>query len=367
VEKDAESSALSNKLLTLLRERVRENSRQELLDYIDELLPEYELPPLKETRIDDRVEYRLEEFLQYYDEDFIRFLYPAIFKREPDAIGMSTGLEALQVDKLSRVHLLGRFRYSPEGERHGVIIRGLRPLYFLVRLQKVPVLGRVLSAFTNLKLLDDVDIRTADVQAALAETEARLDATTHSLEAHIGTVERHLGHETVAANPSVSRSAESIRPPVALIDLLRLAGEDFVYAAYRIICNREPTGTELSSVLQEFHEGRQSKVGLLGELCNSAGVSLPEAGIKGLAAACRRDRVESIPVLGFLFRLPRLLFMLSRLDAILEYQDAQVASGSRQIANAEARLVGHYNSTIRQIKREALDAMQSDSDPTSQG
>jgi hypothetical protein len=367
VDKNAGKEVLSDRLIELLRERVRDNARQELLNYIDELVPEYQLLSMEAAHVDDTTEYHIQEFLQYYDEDFIRFLYPAILKREPDPIGLHMGLEALRAQELSRIHLLGRLRYSAEGEKHGIIIRGLKLRYLLVRLQKVPALGRFLSTFTNLKLLDELGSRTVNTQTELLENQNKLDATASAISAHFTTVEKNLGRSPQDELNHLTGVFSTGDKPVALIDLLRLSEADFVSLSYSVICGREPTDIELAKSLQDLFDGAKSKIRLLGELCDSSGINQADAGIIGLAGAYRLEKIESLPVLGFLFRLPRLLFILSRLDAILDYQGSRVANGARQIARVESRLIGHYNSTVRQIKREVLEAMKSDSDTNPNG
>ena len=93
--------------------------------------------------------YRLDELLRYHDETFVRVAYAAILRREPDPTGLRDYLDLLRAGA-SKVDILGRIRYSPEGNAAGVEIEGLRTRARMQRLYRVPLLGRLLRIATGI-------------------------------------------------------------------------------------------------------------------------------------------------------------------------------------------------------------------------
>jgi len=67
----------------------------------------------------------IDDLLMFDDEDFIRNAYRTILRREPDGVGFNHYLSKLRSGSLSKSAILGRLRYSSEGNRLGVKIKGL--------------------------------------------------------------------------------------------------------------------------------------------------------------------------------------------------------------------------------------------------
>ncbi len=97
--------------------------------------------------------YQLEDFLKYHDREFVINAYRGILKREPDPEGLEHYLQNLRSGQMSKVEILGRLRFSPEGRRQKVKIKGLLPVLGLRLSYKVPGLGhlsRLLVGLGNL-------------------------------------------------------------------------------------------------------------------------------------------------------------------------------------------------------------------------
>jgi len=84
---------------------------------------------------------RLGEYTNYHDEDFVRLAYHGLLGREPDATGWASNLSALRSGALTKVQILGRIRYSPEGRRRKAPVAGLLPRFLADQAMRVPVLG----------------------------------------------------------------------------------------------------------------------------------------------------------------------------------------------------------------------------------
>lgn len=106
--------------------------------------------------LEPRDTYALDEFLRYHDEDFIRNAYRGALHREPDMVGGAAYVAQLRSGEASKMEILGRLRYSPEGRRVGVTVHGLGPAFALRLARRIPVLGRFLGIAQYLVRLPNV-------------------------------------------------------------------------------------------------------------------------------------------------------------------------------------------------------------------
>lgn len=90
------------------------------------------------------MDYDLAELTGEHFISFIQHAYRQVLKREPDDPGAHAQLQRLAVGT-SKAEIIGNLRYSPEGRKVGVRIRGLRWRFLLAKACRVPVLGRVLG------------------------------------------------------------------------------------------------------------------------------------------------------------------------------------------------------------------------------
>lgn len=78
--------------------------------------------------------YHLSEFERYQDDELVINCYRAILKRDPDEQGLNHHLQSLRLGKVNKIQLIGGLRYSPEGQKHKVIISRLFLQYFLKKI-----------------------------------------------------------------------------------------------------------------------------------------------------------------------------------------------------------------------------------------
>ena len=109
----------------------------------------YEYP----LRIESKASYTVADFLCLHDGDFLRNAYFTILDREVDENGFEYHLSALRSGRCSRVEILGRLRYSPEGRNRGIKITGLWPRLAIQTAFRIPLLGYLLSLGSFLILL----------------------------------------------------------------------------------------------------------------------------------------------------------------------------------------------------------------------
>lgn len=100
--------------------------------------------------------YTLDDLLRFHDQDFVINAYLAVLRRLADSDGLQHYLNLLRQGE-SKVAILGRLRYSPEGRRQGVKIRGLAGRFLLDTLYRTPLLGWVLQTFAVLAHLPGLE------------------------------------------------------------------------------------------------------------------------------------------------------------------------------------------------------------------
>jgi hypothetical protein len=72
------------------------------------------------------------------DEEFVQEAYRHLLHRQPDLDGLSSYLDCLRSDRLTKLELLSEIVSSPEGQKCRVYIRGLD---WRMRLLKLPIFG----------------------------------------------------------------------------------------------------------------------------------------------------------------------------------------------------------------------------------
>jgi len=122
----------------IVARRYDSKSQLEAGDFSSALLP----PPAAADRPDyRRQDWALSELLAHYDRQFVLNAYLVLLKRDADVEGLTQRLSKLQRGEISRLELLFRLRYGPEGKAQKTRVRGLPRAFLLERLCRVPILG----------------------------------------------------------------------------------------------------------------------------------------------------------------------------------------------------------------------------------
>ncbi len=88
-----------------------------------------------------RQQWSLGELLGYYDRQFVQNAYLVLLKRDADVEGLNARLHMLHTGETSRLELLFRLRYGPEGKQHRTVVKGLVRAFAIERLCRLPVIG----------------------------------------------------------------------------------------------------------------------------------------------------------------------------------------------------------------------------------
>lgn len=115
----------------------------------------YSLPE-QENGIPIKQHYHLNELLIYSDKKFIENCYQTILHRCADPDGLNNFLQKLYTGKLSKIEIITRLRFSPEGRKLKIKISGLKSQLFLSTIYKIPVIGYLLHLFISITLLPKI-------------------------------------------------------------------------------------------------------------------------------------------------------------------------------------------------------------------
>jgi O-antigen chain-terminating methyltransferase len=98
-------------------------------------------------------QYHVNELLKFHDDEFVTNAYRAILGREPDQDGMNLLLSRLRQGKSTKIEILGRLRFTPEGRRNKIAFQGMLLSFAVQSAFKIPILGyifRVIIGIINL-------------------------------------------------------------------------------------------------------------------------------------------------------------------------------------------------------------------------
>jgi Domain of unknown function (DUF4214) len=122
--------------------------------------------------------WQIKDMLDFHDFEFIQKAYHVILKRVPDPVGLNHYLMKLRSGALNKIEILGRLRYSPEGQIKAAHVSGLRLRYFNKLLERIPIIGYSYLLIKNIFNLPSI---VKNIQSIEAYTLAELQQSKQSL------------------------------------------------------------------------------------------------------------------------------------------------------------------------------------------
>lgn len=136
------------------------------------------------------------ELMGYYDRQFVQNAYLVLLKRDADVEGLDARLQMLHTGQVSRLELLFRLRYGPEGKQHNTMVKGLLRAFAIERLCRVPVIGlipRYLRALLYLpRMQRDIERLSGLIAMQKNDADDRSQAVVDFQNEHFEKIIRHL-------------------------------------------------------------------------------------------------------------------------------------------------------------------------------
>jgi ubiquinone/menaquinone biosynthesis C-methylase UbiE len=228
------------------------------------VLPRYAWQAAAE--LPDAPAYHVSDFLGFHDEAFVVAAYRALLKRDPDNDTARHFLGGLREGTLSKVEILGQIRFSAEGRRLKVRVRGLMLPFGLRTLYRIPVLGYFLRLATGIlrlpvilrhheafvefaprlhaQLGNHLNVLCGQLEAASAsmatrsrELELRIASNTAALERSLYSLRRELAQQDHRLSLLLCEARQRLPAPLSQAQLAAFSKEaqhrfDPLYAAF---------------------------------------------------------------------------------------------------------------------------------------
>lgn len=249
---------------------------------------------------------RLRDLLIHDDESFVASAYRVILGRDPDGPGWTHNLVALRCGQRSKVEIAGRLRYSAEGRRRGIRIRGLAVAFALEMFAQVPVLGRLVAWPTAIGRIVG---KLRAMEFAEARLHRRITELAHLVDRAFEQLER-----TVSSTPDlVNREFESLIKETQVegrleeleAEVVRLRGD-----------SSEPL--DLARVSERLHAAIERLELLERRIDDDSAFEAIVARVQGMADELDHVRSQSAVV----ERVPEILEQLERIRAEMALQES---------------------------------------------
>jgi len=129
--------------------------------------------------------------LQHHGEDFIRFAYKAILNREPDPDGLNFYLSKLKSGAYTKTDIICALRFSKEGRKYQVKIKGLFPRCVYSFLKKISFLGYIIRTVKNFFTLSKIETRLNVIENSFYPDFLSLNHTVHNIQHTLHTLEKN--------------------------------------------------------------------------------------------------------------------------------------------------------------------------------
>ena len=138
----------------------------------------------------------LAELLRFYDRQFVQNAYLILLKRDADLDGLNARLHMLHSGETSRVEILFRLRYGPEGKQQKTVVKGLLRAFLIERLCHLPVMGLIPRYLRALSYLPRMQRDIEELRGLIAMQKNDLDEKNQAIvdfqNEHLDKIVRHL-------------------------------------------------------------------------------------------------------------------------------------------------------------------------------
>ncbi len=167
---------------TVMQKLREENKKDHEEAVAPEVMPEFDfsiLPQLEklkktETLFPNNNIYHVNDFCSYHDQIFIENIFKGLLKRKPDSEEMNHYLLLARQGQMSKKEIVAKIRFSKEGRKKGIIVKGLKVPYMMMLIGKIPLIGfifKIIMAIIRLPSLM-TQIRQLEAHSQIPEIKA---------------------------------------------------------------------------------------------------------------------------------------------------------------------------------------------------
>jgi len=163
-------------------QKLREENKNNSTEIAPEIMPEFnfsilaQLEKLKktETIFPNNNIYHVNDFCSYHDEVFIENIFKGLLKRKPDSEEMNHYLLLARQGQMSKKEIVAKIRFSKEGRKRGIIVKGLKIPYMIMLIGKIPLIGFIFKIIIAIIRLHSLmtQIRQLEAHSQIPEIKA---------------------------------------------------------------------------------------------------------------------------------------------------------------------------------------------------
>ncbi len=247
--------------------------------------------------------YNANDFLKFYGQEFVVNAYKGILRRQPDPGGLNNFLTNLQHGHITKIEVLGRLRYSPEGRTRPTKVKGLLLPFVVHSSFRIPILGYFSRLITGVLQLPTIikNLQRLDFHANVSfqESEKRLAGVISSVQGKLNEIidrqSTGIG-ELVSFMETQTLLENQINQKADLAVVEALATQKADLAVVEALAADQSLQAEMKSLEAKFSQNFQQINNLrrsLAETERRLGVFLEEA-IKCLPAPFDQEQLEKI-------------------------------------------------------------------------
>tara|TARA_R110001599_G_scaffold145321_1_gene327622 strand:- start:76675 stop:77265 length:591 start_codon:yes stop_codon:yes gene_type:complete len=143
-----------------------------------------------------RQQWSVDELLGYYDRQFVQNAYLVLLKRDADIEGLNARLQKLHTGEATRLEILFRLRYGPEGKQHKTAVKGLLRAFSIERLCRIPLVGPIPAYLRALMYLPRMQRDIEQLRGLIAMQKNDVDSKSQLIvdfqNEHLEKIIRHL-------------------------------------------------------------------------------------------------------------------------------------------------------------------------------
>ncbi len=141
--------------------------------------------------------YHINEFCLYHDEPFIKNIFKGLIKRQPNEDELEQYLLLLRQGLLSKKEIIAKIRFSKEGRKRGVQIKGLKIPSLIMLIKKIPLIGFIFKILITIIRLPSLVTQVQQLEALSQIPEVKTEQLANIIDKSLNKTLRYALQETL--------------------------------------------------------------------------------------------------------------------------------------------------------------------------